>query len=206
MSFFKACSKERGARLDQDSFFYCKIFTLIELLVSILLPALNKAKGRARGIACFSNLKNLGKLAALYQSDNSGYLMLSSNHHVWMRAAFKDYLWSSGNDCNKGQNHIGWCPSGEGGVGYNLDGTYLNYANNWYFDEAQGPKKLSGNSAKIPLFGDASNAYYHFYPDSEDHLLNRLSYRHDNGVNLLFGDSHVERKKIDFDHSQLENY
>ncbi len=68
------------------------VIAIIALLMAILMPALQRVKEQARGVACQSNLKQWGTIFAMYTDDNNGFFpKRTSGSGRWINVMFDYY-------------------------------------------------------------------------------------------------------------------
>ena len=61
------------------------VIGIIALLISILLPALNRARGQAKQVQCLSNLRQLGSAMLMHANDHRQHFPLAG--HLWPSVA-----------------------------------------------------------------------------------------------------------------------
>ena len=65
------------------------VVAIIALLIAILLPALGKAREKAKLAKCLSNLRQIGLAAFMYQGENNGYFPMGSG----TKEHPEDFVW-----------------------------------------------------------------------------------------------------------------
>jgi len=202
-------------------------FTLIELLVVIaiiailaamLLPALSKARERARAAVCISNLKQLGLAVNFYANDYDGWappaLTYGSNAYWYQTLNAGHYI----PEPKTGRRWIGSCPSGSSHGNYVNGFTYGMRRDNSYsiyrigasriIERSLRPTDPSLSTVWLPtefiLLGDSmyetnpatNDRREYFYVDMRNTPAtpgdNYFATRHLNFGSFLFGDGHVE--------------
>ncbi|MFA6716797.1 MAG: DUF1559 domain-containing protein [Victivallales bacterium] len=198
-------------------------FTLIELLVvigiiailaSMLLPALSKAREKAKQATCSNNLKQIGTSIILYADDFEGNMPASylKGKGAWayeptfpmptrmgyadmteaeFRAPNAPTLYNCPPIPNFGVSDIPWCD-------YSANVFCMAYEGHGTADYSA-YKKLHRipTPSEIILMGDKNISQTTAHAFTETSYPTLLGYHHSNGLNLLFVEGHVNWQRHD---------
>ncbi len=185
------------------------IIAIISILASMLLPALNKARSKARLAVCNSNLKQFGILFVQYAGDYDDFIPYEESS--WWQGACRYYIKADGIYRTIGRlyesgymqnGNIYYCPSGPiSKLRSDFNITTSSVYSTYMMRNNVGIKKLrikDGNSRTSLLADTASQFNY----SAVDSLLRvtpdgkKIGSWHSDSYNVLFFDGHTGNFKF----------
>ncbi len=200
------------------------IFTLIELLIviaiiailaSMLLPALNQAREKARRIDCSAKQRQIGLADYQYSNDYGDWMCPtsvkwssapSSNYLILLA----DYLRYKASDVDYSSSHKYIpqliCPTGERSETVNTYwGTNFTRSRNIYYDYSDPGSTIysfrkrgqCAHPSMQGILGDSGNKQTNYeFKWTETSMRGQFGARHSGGINVLYVDGHCDWMKI----------
>ena len=174
------------------------VIAIIAILAAMLLPALSKAREKARGVSCTANVKSLGTACLMYAADNGEYMpgAVEACGDIWLRPVAPYY---GARDDYTVVPKLLFCPSSQD---KHLSWWHTSYALNWMLGSTyilppygNGVPKLSRvrQASKVVMLGDwwpenyrLIMAYEFYYSGRSTEVL-----RHSARANMIYLDGHT---------------